>query len=122
MHHRHVRETDWEEIGNFSPFVYPLLLLFFSSSSSSPPPPLQSVKVGCLRVMEVVQRQQRKQSRWALQLWENRGEGNQPGWCDDWHSTLDPYSKYFLCAPHTDLHQSLPTFLNLIFLSLPFHV
>lgn len=68
MHHRHVRKTNWEEIGKFSPFVYPFSSCFFSSSP--PPPPLQSVKVGCGGVMEDVQRQQRKQSRWALQLWE----------------------------------------------------
>lgn len=35
MHHRHVRKTDLEEIGSFSPFLSLLILLFFSSSSSS---------------------------------------------------------------------------------------
>lgn len=55
MHHGHVRQTDWDKSGSS-------LSLHLSTTS----PPLQSVKVGCRRVMEVVQNQQRKQSPWAL--------------------------------------------------------
>lgn len=103
-------------IGNFSPSVFLfssrfLNFFFFLALLLLPPPPLQSVKVGCRRVMEVVQRQQRKQSRWALQLWGKRGEGNQPGWCDRWRLALNIsfllkiWSLYSTHA-HTHLYQS----------------
>lgn len=95
MHHGHVKGREWQHLSALLPFQPPpvfsalLLLLLFSQSRSI-----------CRRVMEVVQRQQRKTVSMGLfSSGEIEVKAVSLGRVMTGTQTLVFYSKYFLCAP-----------------------
>lgn len=96
MHHGHVKGREWQHLSALLPFqpppvfsALPLLLLLFSQSRSI-----------SRRVMEVVQRQQRKTVSMGLfSSGEIEVKAVSLGRVMTGTQTLVFYSEYFLCAP-----------------------